>query len=407
MTAGGVAGHGLNLRQTRPQTESTAGSGPALSHFRECPSPTDVPATLRIPAEVTGQSAPPEQAEMEDEAVATAVQMASRTGIGEEGMRFYGIERLFELSQIPNLRDKLIQTPGALDALLSAIGDKELWGRHGQLLAIGAIGMISFVTDTVQRARKLYVVNAGGIEVLVSVATDRNFEGTVFQQQSLEAMWAIFCAKQVFYLILSILRLKTSRVFPCRQSSNSPLLPSRWQTAAAVLDHPNFMGAVSAAISVLRNAATPLRVRLSAAGLLHALAHFGTVEAEDDLGFGPGPLRLVPAAAAAAERRRHRLRDAGALEAAVAAMGDPRAAVEVCACAGLGALRAPAHRNSSCALARTARLPARSPALRDRRYGDGFSAFWRWKGTRNQANERAPPTCRQSHRPPLLAPAAP
>ena len=50
MTAGGVAGHGLNLRQTRPQTESTAGSGPALSHFRECPSPTDVPATLRMPA---------------------------------------------------------------------------------------------------------------------------------------------------------------------------------------------------------------------------------------------------------------------------------------------------------------------------------------------------------------------
>ena len=137
-------------------------------------------------------------------------------------MRFYGIERLFELSQIPNLRDKLIQTPGALDALLSAIGDKELWGRHGQLLAIGAIGMISFVTDPVQRARKLYVVNAGGIEVLVSVATDRNFEGTVFQQQSLEAMWAIFCAKQVFYRIISILRLKTSRLCPCRQSSNIP-----------------------------------------------------------------------------------------------------------------------------------------------------------------------------------------
>jgi hypothetical protein len=83
------------------------------------------------------------------------------------------------------------------------------------------------------------------------------------------------------------------------------------------------MNVVPLAISALKDATTTRGVRLCAAGLLHALAHFGTVEAEDDLGFGPGPLQQNSSAAAATTRRR-RLRDAGALAAADAALDDER-----------------------------------------------------------------------------------
>lgn len=83
------------------------------------------------------------------------------------------------------------------------------------------------------------------------------------------------------------------------------------------------MKVVPLAISIFGNTSALSVVRLSAAGLLHALAHFGTVDAEDDLGFGPAPARQRPAPAAAVARRL-RLRDAGALAAAAAALDDER-----------------------------------------------------------------------------------
>ena len=88
--------------------------------------------------------------------------------------------------------------------VLEAVVDKELLGSRAQLLAIAAIGFMTYFTDPVQRARTTLIVNAGAIDAIVSVACDRNMQGTGFQQQSLDALWAICCDHKVFLRIVII-----------------------------------------------------------------------------------------------------------------------------------------------------------------------------------------------------------
>jgi hypothetical protein len=128
--------------------------------------------------------------------LAAAVAAAMITAPGDEARRVQAIKYLYMLSRDPASRDELVRA-GALAPLLAAAGDRDLWGREGQLLAIGALGLIAYVTDPVQRARKLRVVNEGGIDILIAVATDTNVQGTIFQQQALETLWSICCSKQV------------------------------------------------------------------------------------------------------------------------------------------------------------------------------------------------------------------
>jgi hypothetical protein len=126
-----------------------------------------------------------------------AIELARSTGHADDELRkFRGIETLFFLSQQPDLREQMAYN-GAMNVLLDAVADKDMWGKHGQLLAIGALGMIAYVADPHQKARKILFVNAGGIDVLVSVAQHRDMHGTIFQHKSLEALWAVCCAKQV------------------------------------------------------------------------------------------------------------------------------------------------------------------------------------------------------------------
>jgi hypothetical protein len=125
-----------------------------------------------------------------------AVAVATNTAPGDETRRIQAIKYLYMIAREPASRDELVRA-GALAPLLAAAGDKDLWGREGQLLAIGALGLIAYVTDPVQRARKMRVVNEGGIDILISVATDTNMQGTIFQQQALETIWSICCSKQV------------------------------------------------------------------------------------------------------------------------------------------------------------------------------------------------------------------
>ena len=116
----------------------------------------------------------------------------------DESRRMIGIETLFYLAQQPDLRDRMADN-GALNVLLDVVADPDMLGTHGQLLAIGAIGMIAYVTDVNRRVRKIFLEHAGGIDALVAVASHRNMQGTFFQHKTLEALWSICCAKQVFH----------------------------------------------------------------------------------------------------------------------------------------------------------------------------------------------------------------
>ena len=132
----------------------------------------------------------------ETQNLAAIISVAMNTAPGGEARRVQAIKYLYMISREPGSRDELVRA-GALAPLIVAAGDKELWGREGQLLAIGALGLIAYVTDPVQRSRKMRVVNEGGIDILISVATDTNMQGTIFQQQALETIWSICCSKQV------------------------------------------------------------------------------------------------------------------------------------------------------------------------------------------------------------------
>jgi hypothetical protein len=128
--------------------------------------------------------------------LAAAIDLVMSTEPRDKATRIEAIRFLNMLSMTPTSRDELVRA-GALAQLIAAAGDKGLWGSEGQLLAIVTLGSIACVTNPVQRARKMCVVNEGGIDVLISVVTDTNMQGTIFQQRALETIWSICCSKQV------------------------------------------------------------------------------------------------------------------------------------------------------------------------------------------------------------------